>query len=65
MVNDLCGPVLTKVAYDHGLLCIYANNNRKVTQLLPPLTIDRVVAQEILERLDLALAETKRVLALC
>lgn len=65
MVNDLCGPVLTKVAYDHGLLCIYANNNRKVTQLLPPLTIDRAVAQEILERLDLALAETKRVLALC
>jgi acetylornithine/succinyldiaminopimelate/putrescine aminotransferase len=65
MVNDLCGPVLTKVAYDHGILSIYANNNKTVSQLLPPLNIERSVAQEIIERLDLAITDTKRVLKLC
>jgi acetylornithine/succinyldiaminopimelate/putrescine aminotransferase len=65
MVNDLCGPVLTKVAYDHGILSIYANNNKTVSQLLPPLNIDRSVAQEIIERLDLTITDTKRMLELC
>jgi acetylornithine/succinyldiaminopimelate/putrescine aminotransferase len=65
MVNDLCGPVLTKIAYDHGILSIYANNNKKVSQLLPPLNIERSVAQEIIERLDLAITDTKRMLELC
>jgi len=65
MVNDLCGPVLTKVAYDHGVLSVYANNNKTVSQLLPPLNIDRAVAQEIIERLDLAITDTKKILGLC
>jgi len=65
MVNDLCGPVLTKVAYDHGILSIYANNNKAVSQLLPPLNIERSVAQEIIERLDMAIGDTKRFLKLC
>jgi acetylornithine/succinyldiaminopimelate/putrescine aminotransferase len=65
MVNDFCGPVLTKVAYDHGILSIYANNNKTVNQLLPPLNIERSVVQEIIERLDLAITDTKRVLELC
>jgi putrescine aminotransferase len=65
MVNDFCGPVLTKFAYDHGILSIYANNNKKVSQLLPPLNIDRSVAQEIVERLDLAITDTEKALQLC
>jgi acetylornithine/succinyldiaminopimelate/putrescine aminotransferase len=65
MVNDLCGPVLTKVAYDHGVLSIYSNNNKRVSQLLPPLNIEQSVAQEIIERLDRAIGDTKRFLKLC
>lgn len=65
MVNDFCGPILTKVAYDHGILSIYANNDKRVNQLLPPLNIDHPVAQEIIERLDLALTDTKKALGLC
>jgi len=65
MVNDTCGPIFTKVAYDHGILSIYANNNKTVSQLLPPLNIERSVAQEIIEKLDLALTDTKRLLQLC
>lgn len=65
MVNDLCGPFLTKTAYDHGILSIYANNDKRVGQLLPPLIIERSLAQEIIERLDLAITDTKRFLKLC
>lgn len=64
MVNDMCGPIFTKVAYDHGILSIYANNNKTVSQLLPPLNIERPVAQEIIERIDLAITDTKRFLQL-
>lgn len=65
MVNDTCGPIFTKVAYDHGILSIYANNNKTVSQLLPPLNIERPVAQEIIEKIDRALTDTKRFLQLC
>ncbi len=55
MANELCGPVFTKAAFDHGLLSIYAANDRRVAQLLPPLTTDRSLAEEILRRVDAAL----------
>jgi acetylornithine/succinyldiaminopimelate/putrescine aminotransferase len=64
MVNDGCGPILTKACYDHGILAIYANNDRRVCQLLPPLIIDKKVAQEILEGVDGALADTTAFLGL-
>ncbi len=53
------GPLLSKAAFDHGLLAIYAGNNPRVVQLLPPLTIDRSLADEILERLDAALGQLR------
>jgi len=62
MVNEQCGPLFSKAAYDNGLLSVYANNNKRVAQLLPPLTIDRGLAGEILERADRALADVKRIL---
>jgi acetylornithine/succinyldiaminopimelate/putrescine aminotransferase len=54
--DDWCGPILSKTAYDHGLLMVYANNAPAVCQCLPPLTmaLDRV--PWVLERLDQALA---------
>ena len=64
MVNDFCGPVLSKTCYDNGILSVYANNNKKVSQLLPPLIIEKDVAEEILERIDLALDDAKRLLKL-
>ncbi|MEW6426212.1 MAG: aspartate aminotransferase family protein, partial [Bacillota bacterium] len=59
MVNELCGPVLTRTCYEQGILSIFANNDTRVSQLLPPLIIDRLLAEEILQRLDLALEEAK------
>ena len=62
MVNEYCGPLFTKAAYDHGLLAVFANNDPRVVQLLPPLIIERPLAKEILERVDRALGAVKRML---
>lgn len=51
------GPLFSRAAFDHGLLAVYAANNPQVAQLLPPLTIDRALATEIIERVDGALAQ--------
>jgi acetylornithine/succinyldiaminopimelate/putrescine aminotransferase len=62
MMSEHCGPLFTKTAYDNGLLSVYANNDPRVAQLLPPLVIDRYLAEEILERVDSALADVTRIL---
>jgi putrescine aminotransferase len=63
-VNEQCGPLFSKAAYDAGFLSIYAYNNPTVAQFLPPLTVDRPLAEEILERVDTALAGVERFLGL-
>ena len=63
LANESLGPLFTKAAYDAGLLAIYANNDPRVVQLLPPLTIDLALAGEILERVDLALTGLAGMLA--
>jgi len=64
MVNDQCGPVLSKTLFDNGILSVYANNNTNVSQLLPPLTIEDSLAEEILERMDQGLDAAKNFLNL-
>jgi putrescine aminotransferase len=64
MANETCGPILSKACYENGILCIYANNDTRVGQLLPPLTIDEHLAGEIIERLDKSLLEAKTFLHL-
>ncbi|MBW2638282.1 MAG: aspartate aminotransferase family protein, partial [Deltaproteobacteria bacterium] len=64
MVNDTCGPIMSKTCYDHGVLSIYANNDRRISQLLPPLIINEETAYEIIERVDRALDDTKKFLNL-
>jgi len=64
MVNEQCGPVMSRTCYDNGILSIYANNDTRISQLLPPLTIDQDLAEEILDRLDHALSDAKNMLKL-
>jgi len=59
MVNEHCGPIFTKAAYDAGLLSVYAANDPRMAQLLPPLIINRALAEEILLRIDKALVLVK------
>lgn len=58
--DDLCGPILTKTAYDKDLLLIYANNDPSVCQFLPPLVIEDEDVDYILERLDEALFSARK-----
>ncbi|MFQ5447568.1 MAG: aspartate aminotransferase family protein [Saprospiraceae bacterium] len=55
-----CGPLLTKTAYDKGLLIVYANNDKRVCQLLPPLIISETQVPEIMDRLDKALTQARK-----
>jgi acetylornithine/succinyldiaminopimelate/putrescine aminotransferase len=55
MAHESCGPLFSKVAFDHGLLSVYANNHPRVAQLLPPLIIDRALALDIIDRVDRSL----------
>lgn len=55
MADERCGPLFTRAAYENGLLSVYANNDTRVAQLLPPLIIERPLAEEILERVDKSL----------
>jgi acetylornithine/succinyldiaminopimelate/putrescine aminotransferase len=60
MKDDLCGPVLTKTAYDQGLLLVYANNNKSVCQCLPPLTMTTEEVDRVLVKLDKALKSARK-----
>lgn len=57
MVHPACGPLFTKAAYDNGFLSIYAANDTRVAQFLPPLIIERPLAEELLQRVDAALTQ--------
>ncbi len=62
--DELGGPVLTKAAYDHDLLMIYAGNDPSVCQLLPPLTMPLQDVPWVLDRLDRALRAARGLLPL-
>jgi putrescine aminotransferase len=64
MVNEYCGPFFSKAAYDAGFLSIYANNDTRVAQFLPPLTIEPALAEELLMKVDHALEGVKSMLGL-
>ena len=58
--DKLCGPLLTKTAYDHGLLMVFANNDPSVCQFLPPLVMEMEEVEWVIERLDKALTSARR-----
>ncbi len=54
--DETCGPMMTKLIYEEGVLAIYANNDQRVLQFLPPLVMSDLEAEETLAALDSALA---------
>lgn len=62
MADERFGPLFTKTAFDNGLLSVYANNDSRVAQLLPPLTIDQSLVADILGRVDRSLEDMERIL---
>jgi putrescine aminotransferase len=55
--DDTCGPLMTKLLFEEGVLAIYANNDQRVLQFLPPLIMTEIEAEEALGALDRALAK--------
>jgi len=43
------GMAAAKLLYDQGVFAVYANNDRSVLQLLPPLVVSDDEADEIVE----------------
>lgn len=62
--SDMTGPLLTKTAYDEGLLMIYANNRPSAVQFLPPLIMSEKDIEDVIFRLTRALKQAKRLLPL-
>ena len=58
--DELCGPLLTKTAFDQGLLLVYANNDKSVCQFLPPLITTEEELDEIIPKLDRAMQEAQK-----
>ena len=55
LADEISGPVLTKAAYDNGLLMLYANNDTSVCQFLPTLVMEEDQVDWVIDRLDKAL----------
>jgi putrescine aminotransferase len=58
--DEICGPMMTKLLFDEGVLAIYANNDPRALQFLPPLIMSNLEAEEVLGSLDRALANLSR-----
>lgn len=54
--SDRLGFELTKSCFGHGLLAIFAFNHQSTLQIMPPLIISQEELDEVLERLDAAVA---------
>jgi len=56
MADEWSALLVLSSAYRNGLFMVYANNDKRVCQFLPPLNIPLELAREILDRLDRSLA---------
>ena len=53
--HDLGGMIMMKTSFEAGLLCWVAGHDRTVLQFLPPLLIDEALADEIVDRMTVAI----------
>ncbi|MCD6122877.1 MAG: aspartate aminotransferase family protein, partial [Spirochaetales bacterium] len=58
--EEMDGLLITKTSFDKGLLMVYANNDKRIVQFLPPLNIKEEVVDEIIDRLDKSLTAARR-----
>lgn len=54
------GLLMTKTSFDNGLLMVYANNDKRIVQFLPPLNMEEEVVDEVIDRLDKSLTAARR-----
>lgn len=61
--DEYAGPALTKAAYDHDLLIVYANNDTSICQFLPVMTITDDEIGWMINQLDKALNSARKIRA--
>jgi putrescine aminotransferase len=59
--DETCGPLMTRLLFEEGVLAIWANNDQRSVQFLPPLVVSDLEVEEALGALDRALAILSRV----
>ena len=64
MANEYCGPLFSRAAFEAGLLSVYAANDTRVAQFLPPLIVTGEEVDDIMVRVDQALAGVSQFLGL-
>jgi acetylornithine/succinyldiaminopimelate/putrescine aminotransferase len=52
MVNENCGPLMSRLGFEAGIFTVYANNDPAVLQFLPPLIIQKEEVKQVLYSLD-------------
>ncbi len=52
--------VLVRALLDNGIFAVYANNDKRVLQFLPPLIVTRAQSDEIMETVAKSLSDTRR-----
>ena len=62
MVNEMCGPLMTIAGIDNGIFTVYANNDTSVSQILPPLIIQKEEALQVIDSLDAMLTRVEGML---
>ncbi len=60
--DEAAGPILTKTAYDNSLLMVYAHNDPKRVQFLPPLTMTLGEIPFVMEKLNKSIKQMKTLL---
>ncbi|MFZ4615132.1 MAG: aspartate aminotransferase family protein [Rectinemataceae bacterium] len=53
------GPLMTRTSYGAGLLMIYANNDKRILQCLPPLVMEETELDEVFGRLEAAIGKAR------
>jgi putrescine aminotransferase len=56
MANDSAGMMMSMLGFQHGIFTVYANNDKSVSQILPPLIIQEDEALTVLSALDAMLS---------
>lgn len=56
MVHDSAGMVMSAIGIQHGIFTVYANNDKSVSQILPPLIITEEETKTVLTALDKSLS---------
>ncbi|RLD85768.1 MAG: aspartate aminotransferase family protein, partial [Bacteroidetes bacterium] len=57
--NEKYSLLFTKAAYESGMWALYANNDKKMVQMLPPLIINENHVEEIIQKIDKAVSKLK------